>query len=388
MTLHLTTMDTPSHTCQASVRSPPCVPTRPTKRQKPQQSASESQPLEEHESALDQFDPVQELNSSSEGVVYKVKHRATGTLQVFKMTFPRRGLRFKHGTFPDEVHTLMTLRSLYKHQNVIQIAFAECLPDRCVYCIDYCAAGDLFEQMVRFDAHGVGTPPLFVVQCIIDIGEALAFIHHGLVVDETSTNSKQYRQVCSEPPRITHHDIKPENIFLRLPLNRYGTPSAVLADFGQSTTKPHLLRGGGTRGYLSPEQLDPDKYEAVSTKTDLYATGVTLYDLSRCRRGPSWATGDDPKHLVLPVHLKGFGIDLFLRNCLTVDPRNRFAMDERHGLRYVQIFRGIRERLASRQPIHPRLWSMPAGSKSEVRTVDELDEDIEKLALEIDEYMV
>ena len=81
---------------------------------------------------------------------------------------------------------------------------------------------------------------------------------------------------------VVHRDLKPANIMFR------GDDSLALADFGISkkmdqvsdlTTVGQIL---GTPHYMSPEQGEGDK---VDTRSDLYSTGIILYEL---------LTGDKP----------------------------------------------------------------------------------------------
>lgn len=76
--------------------------------------------------------------------------------------------------------------------------------------------------------------------------------------------------------RITHRDIKPDNIMFRAD----GTP--LLVDLGiarhleaSSLTQTFLLQGPGTPLYASPEQLVNDK-NVIDWRSDQFSLGVTL----------------------------------------------------------------------------------------------------------------
>src|SRR4051812_33583680 len=87
--------------------------------------------------------------------------------------------------------------------------------------------------------------------------------------------------------RIVHRDIKPSNVFL-------SGGRAMLADFGIAHTldASTALTGPGqfvgTIEYMAPEQL---RRQAISSRTDLYAVALVLYE---ARTGRSWLPLTDP----------------------------------------------------------------------------------------------
>jgi serine/threonine protein kinase len=78
---------------------------------------------------------------------------------------------------------------------------------------------------------------------------------------------------------VVHRDINPKNI-IRATDGRY-----VLLDigYGRHQTKPGLtqsivLRGPGTTGYLSPEQLAPSRKLELDFRSDLFLIGIVCYE--------------------------------------------------------------------------------------------------------------
>jgi serine/threonine-protein kinase len=86
---------------------------------------------------------------------------------------------------------------------------------------------------------------------------------------------------------IVHRDIKPSNILLAQ--DDMGRFTAKLMDFGIARLEveedgyTNLTREGGsgpgTPLYMAPEQIDPKTFGAICPSTDLYATGVMLYQI-------------------------------------------------------------------------------------------------------------
>jgi serine/threonine protein kinase len=88
---------------------------------------------------------------------------------------------------------------------------------------------------------------------------------------------------CYKNGLVTHQDLKPANVFLRnaksdfrdLPdLDIYNL--ALIADFGMANASLESSNFNGSRPYMAPEQWDKT---SLSSKTDVFALGVILYEL-------------------------------------------------------------------------------------------------------------
>jgi len=97
---------------------------------------------------------------------------------------------------------------------------------------------------------------------------------------------------------VIHRDVKPANILIRNPSDPNGMPSAVLTDFGIGTvissevlaatklgfaerfdTKTEEEIGVGSFTYMAPEVLDGGDGQSATTRSDIFALGVILYQI-------------------------------------------------------------------------------------------------------------
>ncbi|MGK0358511.1 MAG: serine/threonine protein kinase [Bradymonadia bacterium] len=94
--------------------------------------------------------------------------------------------------------------------------------------------------------------------------------------------------------QIVHLDIKPRNIILGVDPERPGAEIARVIDFGiasvagetETREAAHVV---GTPHYMAPELCHPSRRGEVSGRTDVYAVGVTLFEMlagHRPYRGP------------------------------------------------------------------------------------------------------
>lgn len=138
--------------------------------------------------------------------------------------------------------------------------------------------------------------------------------------------------------RIVHCDLKPANVLIG------DDGSAQLLDFGIAFDKAELasrqLRLGGTRPYMSPEQLRSLAEVAVEhdERSDLYSVGVMLYELLAGRYpypadfDPDAAAleRDRERRFVAPTPLRAlnarvpYAVESIVRKCLAPDPTNRY----------------------------------------------------------------
>ncbi|MBI3131558.1 MAG: protein kinase [Acidobacteria bacterium] len=133
---------------------------------------------------------------------------------------------------------------------------------------------------------------------------------------------------------IVHRDLKPANILVRTDGKRW---LAKLTDFGVAKVEgTSLTQDGsfmGTLHYMAPEYLDTGK---ASSKSDLWAFGVMLYEVISAGRKPFPGNSPGPilggilKDQMAPLVATDWaglpqGLRAVLKQSLDKDPRKRFA---------------------------------------------------------------
>lgn len=138
--------------------------------------------------------------------------------------------------------------------------------------------------------------------------------------------------------QIIHRDLKPENIFL-ISVGTHGD-FVKLLDFGiskviTSDTDPCITHPGfipGTPHYMAPEQVI--FYENVDHRTDLYAVGVLLYEMTTGRRPFAGDTKSEVLRSVLydPIPLPSSSVsaisielEQIILKAMARDPEQRFG---------------------------------------------------------------
>ncbi|MBK8978888.1 MAG: serine/threonine protein kinase [Planctomycetes bacterium] len=126
---------------------------------------------------------------------------------------------------------------------------------------------------------------------------------------------------------IVHRDIKPANVMLRAG----GRP--VLLDFGMATTGDGAAGLSGTPQYLAPEQIRGGR-SGDDPRTDVYQTGLVLYELLALRPAYAATTVDEVLAKVVNGDCEPLGttapwVDAELatiaERALAPDPEARFA---------------------------------------------------------------
>ncbi len=127
---------------------------------------------------------------------------------------------------------------------------------------------------------------------------------------------------------IIHRDFKPANVMLVAERSGY---RAVIMDFGLSLAAAddpegnitHAGQAFGTIPWMAPEQFSRETPAAITSAADVYALGVTIYELVSGRRYGLGNSLTDLAKTPVSLHLRGI-----IRRCLMPEPSERLADGE------------------------------------------------------------
>lgn len=178
-----------------------------------------------------------------------------------KQLFAVKTVREPHLVLHKPIEAVIEILTEHKHKNIIRLHHWTSVSGNYLvnYYFEYCEGGDLFDLVRQYDIHNKHIPELFIWHTFLGIGGALDFLHHGF--DPRFDNRVG----------IVHRDVKPENIFLRLPTNSADYPDVVLADFGMASFEFATYDSAGTDVWQPPEL--PRK----APKGDVWSLGAVIH---------------------------------------------------------------------------------------------------------------
>jgi serine/threonine protein kinase len=285
----------------------------------PQAPKTSNEPLRDYER-------IRKLGESTEGKVYLMKSKKTAELLAVKM------LKKK-----EKVHDVAHLPAdctlhlnLPMHPHIIWMSQVDIVDGEIWQGLEPCNGSDLLSFLERIENFSLTARgrTVFVVHLLIQLGEALAFLHHGLR-RVSKGNWETDPGWSAATHAIIWADLKPENILLHFcPANEYGLlPEIRLSDSGHATlaTSPWLMAGSPL--YFCPEVQAVDRGQsapAMSTESDIYTMGLTLYLMIT---GKHRRPGANPEFMKLPKEYHELGFTRLLTQCLQVNPRHRPSMN-------------------------------------------------------------
>jgi serine/threonine-protein kinase len=149
--------------------------------------------------------------------------------------------------------------SRLNHANLVHIFDFDKHEDTYYLAMEYVRGHSLWELRRRCQERGVAIPPMLVAQIGMEIARGLAYAHR------LSENGQSLN--------LVHRDVTPHNVLLSF------DGAVKLTDFGIAKAGSHATTSGMLKGkfaYMSPEQA---RGEVVDARTDVFALGITLWEL-------------------------------------------------------------------------------------------------------------
>ena len=201
-----------------------------------------------HPTRLGIYDGLELIKRGGMGSVYRARHPELGTVVAIKTVHTHTGPETLAERFEQEAR----LSARIPHPGVVRVFDYDCQEGR-LYLVMEFVDGETLRPVVADDQRDIAWR--------LDKVAQLADILHA-----------------AHEKGIVHRDVKPENVMVdsteRVRVLDFGI-SRVLDDGERLTQTGEIL---GTPEYISPEQI-LDVPEAVDARTDVYATGVVLYEL-------------------------------------------------------------------------------------------------------------
>lgn len=168
-------------------------------------------------------------------------------------------------------------------------------------------------------------------------GKPLDKLSSKMTLEQKIVLMKQVAEAIHAAHRVKliHRDVKPGNILVET--QKDGSLKPYILDFGVARLleDPHLTTTGtvmGTPHYMAPEQARGEYYK-LDRRTDIYALGVTLYQLFS---GKTPFDGDTPMEVIMsvigdePIRLNRVAPNLpqdlctIVMKCLEKEPHRRY----------------------------------------------------------------
>jgi len=197
------------------------------------------------------YEIIAHLGQGGVGEVYKVRHVISQRVEALKLLRSDRNQADLSDRFLREIRLLAGL----SHPHIARLNTAFQHDDQIAMVMEFVEGEDLYYKLHAPWPHRAMEGINYVRQVL----SALVYAHARGVI---------------------HRDIKPSNIMITM------EGEAMLLDFGmafQSAEMSHTRPGYvlGSLHYMSPEQV---RGERVDARSDIYSTGVTLYEILTGRR--------------------------------------------------------------------------------------------------------
>lgn len=263
---------------------------------------------------LGPYEIASQIGAGGMGVVYRAKDNRLGrevAIKVLPPAFAEDAERLRR--FEQEARTTSSL----SHSNILSV-FDTGIHEGSPYLVMELLDGENLRE--KMDGHAL--PVRKAIEIARGVAEALAAAHGKGII---------------------HRDIKPENIFLtkdgRVKVLDFGLAKYRELALGnnQSNLPTRAFESGetgagtllGTVGYMAPEQV---KGGGVDARTDLFALGITLYEMVSGTKPFKGDSNIETLHAILKVEPPDFlpemkvppVMERVIRRCLEKEPEARF----------------------------------------------------------------
>ncbi|KAL8630079.1 hypothetical protein Q9189_004215 [Teloschistes chrysophthalmus] len=242
----------------------------------------------------DKYRHIKTLGRGGQGTAHLLKSRTTGALIVCKVIYKDQRHYQDHFAYKrgDELYILRD--ALLPNPRIISIHSALTSSTHIQLYLEYCDGGDLSSLIRKFhhrwnhetrewNYHRI--PEAFIWHVLLQLAEALAYIHHG----------RDHRDLNTQPANkdwlsVIHRDVKPHNVFLRRNARSNNPahaaahdeepyPNVILADFGLAIRARLPGIEPTSDDHCGTERFQPPETPHHSQKGDVYSLGATIFKM-------------------------------------------------------------------------------------------------------------